>query len=77
MLLPEVCGKFQNPRAHRLFRVKKQQVEALPLSSVFGMSGICRVFPDLAQARLGCLSIEAVESSISLVICILIDTLNL
>lgn len=26
--------------------------------------------PDLAQARLGCLSIEAVISSISLVICI-------
>lgn len=68
--LPEVCGKFRNPRAHCLFHVKKQQVEALPLSSAVVMSGICRILPDLAQARLGCLSIEAAESSLYLVICI-------
>lgn len=47
-LLPEVCGKFRNPRTHRLFRVKKQHVEALPLSSAVGMSGIYRILPDLA-----------------------------
>ena len=52
------------------FQVKKQQVEALPLSSAVVMSGICRILPDLAQARRGCLSIEAVESSLYLVICI-------
>lgn len=56
-LLPEVCSKFRNPRTHRLFRVKKQHVEALPLSSAVGMSGICSILPDLAQARLGCLLI--------------------
>ena len=44
----EVCGKFRNPRAHRLFQVKKQQVEALPLSSVVVMSRICRILPDWA-----------------------------
>ena len=52
------------------FQVKKQQVEALPLSSAVVMSGICRILPDLAQARRGCISIEAVESSLYLVICI-------
>ena len=35
------------PRAHRSFRAKKPQVEALPLSGAVGMSGICRILPDL------------------------------
>lgn len=47
-LLPEVCGKFRNPRTHRLFRVKKRHVEALPLSSVVDVSRICRTLPDFA-----------------------------
>lgn len=46
--LTEVCGKFRNPRAHRPFHVKKPQVEALPLSSVVGISRICRILPDWA-----------------------------
>ena len=44
---PEVCGNFRNPRAHRHFQAKKPQVEALPLSGAVGMSGICRILPDL------------------------------
>lgn len=43
--LTEVCGKFQNPRAHRLFRVRKPLVEALSLPDVVGMSGFCRILP--------------------------------
>ena len=66
----EVCGKFRNPRVHCPFHKKKPQVEALSLSGVACMSGIFRIFLDFAQARLDCLSIEAVETSISLVICI-------
>ena len=65
-----VCGKFRNPRAHCPFHKKKPQVEALSLSGVAGMSGICRILLDFAQARLGCLSIEAAEFSLYLVICI-------
>lgn len=41
----EVRGKFWNPRAHRCFRAKKPQVEALLLSGVVGMSSICRILP--------------------------------
>ena len=41
----EVCGKFWNPRAHRPFRAKKPQVEALLLSGMVGMSRICRILP--------------------------------
>ena len=50
---PEVCGKFRKPRAHRLFRVKKQQVEALSLSDVVGMLGFCRILSDLAAFTVG------------------------
>ena len=39
----EVCGKIRNPRAHRPFHEEKQQVDALLLSSVVGMSRICRI----------------------------------
>lgn len=46
----EVCGKFWDSRAHRHFRVKKQQVEALRHSGVLGMFRICRVFPFFAPA---------------------------
>lgn len=35
--LPEVCGKFRNPQAHRPFRAKKPQVEALLHSGVLDM----------------------------------------
>lgn len=41
----EVCGKFRDSRAHRPLHVKKQQVEALPLSGVVGMSRIYRILP--------------------------------
>mgnify|MGYP007062401229 CR=1 FL=1 len=44
----EVCGKFWNPRAQWLFHEKKPQVEALSLSSVVGMSRICRMLQDWA-----------------------------
>lgn len=44
--LAEVCGKFWNLRAQRLFHEKKPQVEGLPLSSVVGMSRICRILPN-------------------------------
>lgn len=36
--LPEVCGKFRNPRAHRLYRTKKPQVDALELLGVVDLS---------------------------------------
>ena len=36
--LPEVCGKFRNPRAHRLYRTKKPQVDALALLGVVDLS---------------------------------------
>lgn len=39
----EVYGKFRNPRAHCPFHEKKPQVKALSLSSVVGMSRICRM----------------------------------
>lgn len=42
----EVCGKFRNPRAHRPFHEKKSQVEVLPLASVVGMPGNCRILLD-------------------------------
>lgn len=35
--LPEVCGKFRNPRARCPFRAEKPQVEAFRHSSVLGM----------------------------------------
>lgn len=47
--LPEVCGKFRNPRAYRLFRAKKPQVEALVLYRVLGMFDICRILPNLTS----------------------------
>ena len=48
-LFPEVCGKFWDSRAHRPFREKKPQVEALRNSNVLGMFDICRILPDLAS----------------------------
>lgn len=42
----EVCGKFRNPQAHRPFHEQKPQVDALTLSSVVGISRICRILPD-------------------------------
>lgn len=47
---PEVCGKFLNPRAHRLFRAEKPQVKALRHPGVLGMFRICRILPVFAFA---------------------------
>ena len=46
--LAEVCGKFWNLRAQRLFHEKKPQVEVLLLSGVVGMPRIYRILPDWA-----------------------------
>ena len=43
------CGKSRNPRARRLLRAKKPQVEALRHSGVLGMFRICRILPNLAS----------------------------
>lgn len=45
---PEVCGKFRNPRAHRLYRTKKPQVDALELLGVVDLSCFCRILLVLA-----------------------------
>lgn len=50
-VIPEVCGKFWNPRAHRPFRAKKPQVEMLRDSSVPGIFRICRILPIIGGFR--------------------------
>ena len=62
--------QISEPSSTTVFRIKESQVEAFHHSGAPCIPGICRILSDLAQARLGCLSIEAMESSISLVICI-------
>lgn len=44
----EVCGKFQNPRAHRHFCAKKPQVDALVQLGVVGLFRFCRILPESA-----------------------------
>lgn len=50
-VIPEVCGKIRNPRAHRPFCAKKPQVEALRDSSGLGIFRICRILPDFGGFR--------------------------
>lgn len=49
-VIPEVCGKFRLPQAHRPFRAEKPQLEALQHSGVLGKFLICRILTVFAFA---------------------------